>query len=166
MENKKLNNPYYFQALDNYPYYLEEVVTALNYALSYDDTDVASLCLMGRLHYEILQDYATARNYFEMALAADLHAVTVYPYFSECLLANEELMDAKKLIDFALTLKGVDKGLMLRKKATYYELRGKWKKALNCLREARRYARCMQEMDRLDEQEKLIQRKQGKEDKG
>lgn len=162
MENKTLSNHYYFQALDNYPYNLDEVVTALNYALSYDADDVGSLCLMGRLHYDVLQDYSSARRYFEAALAVDVYALAVYPYFADCLLALDEMEDAKKLIDFALTLKGIDKGMMLQKKATYYELLGKWDKALACIRQAARFARCTQDMDALDEREKLIERKKEK----
>lgn len=38
---------YIFQALDAYPYNLEETVESLNYALSYDDKNAVALCLMG-----------------------------------------------------------------------------------------------------------------------
>lgn len=86
----------------------------------------------------------------------------MYPYFADCLLALEEMEHAKKLIDFALTLKGMDKGLMLQKKATYYERLRKWNKALDNIRQAAHYASCTQEMDALDEREKLIERKKKK----
>ncbi|MFC7523104.1 hypothetical protein ACFQRK_04075 [Parapedobacter sp. GCM10030251] len=162
MENKTIQNRYYFQALDNYPYNLEEAVTALNYALAYDANDADSLCLMGRLHHEVLRDYRAARRYFEEALAADVYTLSVYPYFADCLLALEEMEHAKKLIDFALTLKGMDKGVMLQKKATYYERLRKWNKALDNIRQAAHYASCTQEMDALDEREKLIERKKKK----
>ncbi len=162
MDNKTLQNRYYFQALDNYPYNLEEAVTALNYALSYDADDVRSLCLMARLHHEVLQDPGTAKAYFEAALAADLHAIGVYPHFADCLLALGETEAAGKLIDFALTLKGIDHGTMFQKKASCYELLGKWNKAEDCIRQAARFARCATEMDTLDEREKLIRRKKEK----
>lgn len=162
MENKTIQNRYYFQALDNYPYNLEEAVMALNYALAYDANDADSLCLIGRLHHEVLRDYSAARKYFEEALAADVYTLSVYPYFADCLLALEEMEHAKKLIDFALTLKGMDKGVMLQKKATYYERLGKWNKALDNIRQATQYVSCTQEMDVLDEREKLIERKKKK----
>lgn len=61
-------NKYYFQALDNFPYNMQETIEALNYALSYDGQNAESLCLLGRVYAEILKDYETAKNYFAEAL--------------------------------------------------------------------------------------------------
>ena len=51
---------YLFQALDNYPYSLEETVESLDYALSYDEKNTVALCLYGRLYAEQLKHYETA----------------------------------------------------------------------------------------------------------
>lgn len=40
---------YLFQAMDNYPYCLEETIESLDYALSYDDKNVTALCLYARI---------------------------------------------------------------------------------------------------------------------
>ena len=47
-----LTNNYIFKALENYPYDLEEVMEALNYALSADDKNTMALTLMGRMYAE------------------------------------------------------------------------------------------------------------------
>ncbi|CAG0906289.1 unnamed protein product, partial [Darwinula stevensoni] len=62
-------------ALDAYPYNLEEAIESLDYALSGDNNNAATLCLYGRVYAEQLQDYATAKTYFQDALAADIKAV-------------------------------------------------------------------------------------------
>jgi hypothetical protein len=49
-----LVNNYIFKALDNYPYYLDEVMESLNYALSYDNKNTMALTLMGKVHAEKL----------------------------------------------------------------------------------------------------------------
>ena len=49
-------NKYYFEALDFYPYNLPDCLEALNYALSYDSEDADALCLMGRIHSEVLKN--------------------------------------------------------------------------------------------------------------
>src|SRR5690606_41519380 len=38
---------YLVQALDNYPYNLEDALTSLEYALSYDENNTQALCLYG-----------------------------------------------------------------------------------------------------------------------
>ncbi len=159
MEKDVTNNRYYFQELDNFPYNMQEVVEALNYALSYNSQDVNSLCLMGRVHAEILGDYSLAKQYFEAAIAVELYALPVYPHYADCLLNNEDYPEAEKLINFALTIKGVNKGVMLQKKASLYDSLHKWKKASKALKKARLYANTTSFMHGLDEQEKMIKQK-------
>ena len=48
---------YLFQALDNYPYSLEETTEALDYALSYDAKNTTALCFYARIEAEQLQNY-------------------------------------------------------------------------------------------------------------
>lgn len=114
----KNTDKYLFQALDNYPYWLEGTSEALDYALSYDEKNTTALCLYARIEAEQLQNYEAAKNYFQEALAINIDAVAVYPYYLETLLLNEDYEEASKLIDFALTIKGINKMAILLKKST------------------------------------------------
>ena len=133
-----LHNSYVFKALDAYPYNLEETLEALNYALSYNNKDVHALCLMGRVYSEQLQDYEIAKQYFVEALSEDIEVHYIYLHYIQSLLWNDDYKEAEKLIDFALHVKGIDKGSLLLKKGQLYEATGKYKLALATLKEAKK----------------------------
>ena len=128
---------YLFQALDNYPYSLEETVESLDYALSYDAKNTTALCLYARIEAEQLQNYEAAKSYFQEALAITIDAVAVYPYYLETLLLNEDYEEASKLIDFALTIKGINKKAILMKKVQLLERQQNIKDALKLLKEVK-----------------------------
>ncbi len=159
-----IQNKYYFQALDNFPYNLEETIEALNYALSYEK-DADCLCLMGRLYSEILNDYETGKEYFEEAIQTNINSVNLYRYYIDCLLRNEDYEEAEKLIDFALTIKGIDKAVIFDKKSFLFEYLGKYKKALKEIENARKYTYNDNFMGYLDNRQKLIRRKRKLKDK-
>jgi tetratricopeptide (TPR) repeat protein len=125
---------YLFQALDNYPYWLEGTIESLDYTLSYDDKNTTALCLYGRIHAEQLQDYEGAKNYFQQAISIDILALEVYPYYIETLLLNEDYEEAIKLIDFALTIKGVKKVEIKLKLVSLLERQLQFKKAAKLLK--------------------------------
>lgn len=131
---------YLFQALDNYPYSLEETVESLDYALSYDAKNTTALCLYARIEAEQLQNYEAAKNYFQEALAITIDAVAVYPYYLETLLLNEDYEEASKLIDFALTIKGINKKAILLKKVQLLERQQNIKEALQLLKEVKLFS--------------------------
>lgn len=131
---------YLFQALDNYPYSLEETVESLDYALSYDAKNTTALCLYARIEAEQLQNYEAAKNYFQEALAINIDAVAVYPYYLETLLLNEDNEEAAKLIDFALTIKGINKKAILLKKVQLLERQQNIKEALQLLKEVKLFS--------------------------
>ncbi|MCZ8228600.1 hypothetical protein [Flavobacterium sp.] len=133
----KNTDKYLFQALDNYPYSLEETIESLDYAMSYDAKNTTALCLHGRIQTEQLQNYEAAKNYFQEALAINIDAVSVYPYYLETLLLNEDYEEASKLIDFALTIKGIDKMAILLKKVQLLERQYKIKAAIKVLKEVK-----------------------------
>ena len=54
------------------------------------------------------------------------------------MLWNDDNQEAERLIDFALTIKGADKGVLYVKKSQYLEKCGAYKKALKALKEAKR----------------------------
>lgn len=122
-------------ALDNYPYSLNETIESLEYALSYDDKNTMAICLMGRIYAEQLLDYETAKEYFSEALSYNIHALEVYPYYIDTLILNEDFEEAEKLIEFALTVKGLDKVNILFKKAWLKEVLRDFKSAKKVLKE-------------------------------
>lgn len=123
--------------MDAYPYDLEEAVEALGYALSCDPNNGMALCLMGRVYLEVYQDYGQAINYFEKALEDNVKMHPVYGYYSLALLCAEKLDKAETFLDFALTVKGADKGLLLMRKAMVEETRQDFKKARKMIKKAR-----------------------------
>ncbi len=128
---------YLFQALDNYPYSLEETIESLDYAMSYDSKNTTALCLYGRIQTEQLQNYEEAKRYFQEALAINIDAVAVYPYYLETLLLNEDFEEAAKLIDFALTIKGINKMAILLKKVQLLERQQDIKGAIKLMKEVK-----------------------------
>ena len=86
-------NKYYFEALDFYPYNLPDCLEALNYALSYDSEDADALCLMGRIHSEVLKNYEKAKEFFEEAMMFDVSNVNTPQYYIACLIENEDFAE-------------------------------------------------------------------------
>jgi tetratricopeptide (TPR) repeat protein len=136
---EKLINNYLFKALDAYPFYLEEAVESLNYALSYDEKNTTALGLIGQINAEVLKDYEKAKTYFSEALAINIHAIGIYPKYINVLLWNEDYEEAARLIDFALTVKGSDKAVLYLKKAILNEQLKAYKKALSFLKLAKEH---------------------------
>lgn len=118
----KTVNKHLLNALDNYPYSLTDTIESLEYALSYDDKNTTALCLLGRIYTDQLTDYETAKDFFAEAISYDIHALGVYPYYIHTLILNEDYEEAEKLMDFAMTLKGMDKVEILFKKAWMKEI--------------------------------------------
>lgn len=133
----KTIDKYLFQALDSYPYSLEETIESLDYAFSHDSKNTMVLCLYGRIQAEQLMNYEEAKSYFQEALAINIHALEVYPYYLQTLIVNGDYEEAQKLIDFALTIKGINKAMILVKKAILLELQHKFKEALKEIKQAK-----------------------------
>lgn len=131
-------NRYLFKALEAYPYELEVAVEALNYALTYDPENAVALYLMGRVYSEQLGDYEAAKVYYSEALAADMDCPYIYPYYVYTLLLNENYKEAKKLLDYALTVRSTDKGLMHMYEGFLYEFQGKFRKAIKSMKVAKK----------------------------
>ena len=155
-------NKYYFEALDHFPYNLSDCLDSLNYALSYEPEDADSLCLMGRVYSEILKDYETAKKYFEEAMVHHVNNVNTPKYYIECLLSNEDYDEAIRLIDFALRIKGIDKGEILCCKSLLSERTGDYKNALAHLNEAKKYTYCNAALEVVEEREKFVKAKMPK----
>lgn len=135
----KTIDKYLFQALDNYPYSLEETIESLDYAFSYDAKNTMVLCLYGRIQAEQLWNYEEAKSYFQEALTINIHALEVYPHYVQTLILNEDYEEAQKLIDFALTIKGINKSEIYVKKAILFEAQLRFKEALTAIKNAKLY---------------------------
>jgi len=153
---------YYFEALDNYPYSLPDCLEALNYALSYDPEDADSLCLMGRIYSEMLTDYNKAKLYFEEAMQCDMTNLNVPQYYIKCLLDNEDLNEAEKLISYSLKIKGIDRSIILMHRSLLSEKRGSLANALKFLKEAEKYCFTPCSLELVKERKKFIQSKKPK----
>jgi tetratricopeptide (TPR) repeat protein len=133
----KAIDKYLFQALDSYPYSLEETIESLDYAFSYDAKNTMVLCLYGRIQSEQLWNYEEAKNYFQEALMINIHALEVYPHYVQTLILNEDFEEAQKLIDFALTIKGINKSEIFVKKGILYEAQQEFQLALKEIEKAK-----------------------------
>lgn len=138
MENTNFNR-YLFKALEAYPYDLEEAIEALSYALSYDAKNVQALCLMGKIYMEQLGEYEAAKECYAEAMASNMDMPTIYPDYVRTLLCNEDFKEAKKLIDFALTVKGTDKGTLYILRGQLFEGMRKYKKAIKAFEESKKF---------------------------
>lgn len=154
----KTVDKYTFQALDNYPYWLEGTIESLDYALSYDAKNTMALGLYGRIYAEQLLDYETAKQYFQEALGVNIHSLAIYPYYIQTLLLNEDYEEASKLIDFALTIKGINKAEILLKKVLLLERTNELKQALQFLKEVK-ISTFSNETYEIDEVEKRLKAK-------
>jgi uncharacterized protein HemY len=139
MENN-LQNIYLFRAIESYPWELEKAVEALNYALAYDPENVKALHLMAKVHYEQLGDYEMAKLYFESALASNIEARDIYPDYIRLLINNEDYEEAQKLIEFANTIKGVDKASIALTQGQLFESLAKYEDAEEVLKKAKQLA--------------------------
>lgn len=131
---------YLFQALDAYPYDLQETVESLQYALSYNPKSTKALCLMGQVYAEQLKDYETAKEFYQEALAENMNAIDVYKHYINVLLWNEDYDEVEKLINFAFTIKGIDKAILYLKKAHLFEQKRAYKIAIKHLKKAKEFA--------------------------
>lgn len=156
---------YYFEALDHYPYNLPDCMEALNYALSYDPEDADALCLMGRIYSEMLSDYGKAKCYFEEAMQYDVTNVNTPQYYIICLLNNEDLQEAEKLIEYSLKIKGVDKATLWMYRSMLSEKRGSLVNALKFLTQAEKYCFTECSLSNIKSRKKFIKSKMPKKPK-
>lgn len=157
----KTIDKYLFQALDNYPFWLEGTIESLDYAFSYDAKNTMVLCLYGRIQSEQLMNYEEAKLYFQEALTINIHALEVYPYYLQTLILNEDYEEALKLIDFALTIKGINKSDIYVKKAILFEARQEFKKALEEIKNAKLHSLQFAYESNINDVEKRIEGKIG-----
>lgn len=111
----------YIQALDNYPYDIEQCVEKLQYVIGANDTHVGAHYLMGRIYKEQLNDYKSAKYYYQMALHLDHTFTPTYYYYADLLILLNEYEEAEKVLDIGLKIPGVDKASLEFLKGILYE---------------------------------------------
>lgn len=153
------HNNYLIKALDAYPYDIENAIESLNYALSSEPENPIALCLMGRIFYDVYQDYPTAIYYFERALAENVKTISVYTHYLHALTDNEDFEKALKFIEFALTVKGSNKGELYARKAGVLECQQEIDQAKEAIKLAKTFALNSSFMDHLEEFEKRLEKK-------
>ena len=154
--NLSLADQYYLQALEGYPYCLSDVITALGYALSYDEDHGPAHCLMGRLMMEKVKDYDLAAHHFEISLLNDPGHVDTYKYYSMLHIWLGRYDRAEALIRRGLKVPGMETAALKYNRAILYETQGKTERAaieiihviqISTRSEAQEYLE--QELDRL-----------------
>ena len=155
----KTVDKYLFQALDSYPYSLEETIESLDYALSYDDKNTMALCLYGQVFSDQLLKYEEAKEYFQKALSINIYALEVYPFYIHTLILNEDYEEAVKLIDFALTIRGINKIEILLKKVMLLESQQEFKKALKVIKKVKLITTNTSYYYTIEETEKRLNKK-------
>lgn len=146
----KTINTYVLKALEAYPYDVTATVEALNYALSYEPDNAHALALMGQVYHEQLHEYEEARTYYEAALASRLDLPHIYAKYIHLLLHADDFNEAQKVIDYAITIKGVDKSGIMAAQGQLYESLEQFEKAREALLEAKFLALNSGFMDWID----------------
>ncbi|PWH83778.1 hypothetical protein DIS18_04285 [Algibacter marinivivus] len=132
-------NLYLCRAIEAYPYELAKAVEALNFALSYEPNNVKALHLIAKVQSEQFGDYKAAKGYYENVLAVNIDYPDVYPDFIRFLINNDDFSEAQKLIDFALTIKGIDKAGVKLAQGYLYEALSEFEKAEGALKETKMF---------------------------
>ncbi|WP_053002145.1 tetratricopeptide repeat protein [Kordia jejudonensis] len=117
----------------------EEACEAISYAISYDENHCPSLCLLGKIQAQYLNNYEAAFENFDKCIAADINYVQVYPEYIKTLIWANELARAKQLLAFAQKIKGVDIAELCWCEAYIHEVENKYKKGLKCLKKAKQH---------------------------
>ncbi|HPQ20842.1 MAG TPA: tetratricopeptide repeat protein [Saprospiraceae bacterium] len=131
-----LADQYFLKAMDWYPWNLEFVTENLQYALSYDDEHSHAWCLMGMLYMYQFKNFESAKPCFEKALQHNHRNSEIYEHFILLNIWNANYDHAKKLIDFAIKIKGVDHCKLHRLHSKIEESEGKYKAATQLLKQA------------------------------
>ncbi len=137
----------------------DEASESLNYALSYDENHCAALCLLGEIYARNLNQYTEAFECFDKVIAINSNFIAVYPKYANCLIWANEIERAFKLINFALTIKGVDKALLYCISAYGLEVSMNYKVAIKFLKEAKKHTYNDDYFSFIEDEEKRIKKK-------
>lgn len=154
-----LADQYYLKAAASYPWNIAQALEKLNYALSYDDEHAQSWCLQGMIHMYSLKNYEKAESAFNVALRSDLNYVDTYKHLTLLKIWKGEMEKARKLMDFAIKVEGMEQSVILGLKAMVLEVQGGYKDAEEILKTARLLSMNCDTMDWVDKISKRIKTK-------
>ena len=164
-----LADTYYLKALDLYPYQLDKVTEALNYAISYDDDHAGAHCLLGMLNMYQLGKYIEAEGHFEKALTGDINYAETYYSYANLLIQTGEYGKAKRLIRYAYKIKGANISRLKHSEGLIAEIKGDLLKAKEYMKLAygrsyRKYERefLKEELDRVKSKLKALKKSSSK----
>ena len=151
-----LSTQYYLKALESFPWNLADVFENLNYALGYNEDHAPAHCLYGRLCMSYLKDLKEAEYHFEQALRIDFDFPDTYKYYSQLKMWKGEFKSAKRIIDFGMNRAGVDKSILLFRKAQICEIQSNYDRAEWYLYQAIRWSQCTENREKLISERKRI----------
>ena len=149
----------YIQALDNYPFNVDECIEKLQYVIAADDEHAGAHCLMGRIYEEQLEDYKQAEYYYRMTLYLDRDYFPVYSHLAGLLIDLGRLEEALAIIDAGLKVPGVDMACMLYYKGILYEKFEMYATAIQYYTDAKKACLNNRFMDTMDDQIKRVKTK-------
>lgn len=136
-----------------------EACESLNYALSYDENHCASLCLLAKIYAEYMCEYDEAFDCFDKVISVNPDYKEAYPSYIMYLIWADENERAEKLIDFALTIKGIDNARLNWLSSYISETKGEYKKSLEHLKKAKKVIYNDYYYDFMLDEEKRIKKK-------
>jgi len=136
-----------------------EVCEALNYALSYDENHGASLCLLAKIYAKNLSLFDKAYECFDKLIAADMDYVEVYPLYAKYLIWGGEIERAQKLIEFASSIKAIDKSQLFWLSSYIEDIKGNYKKSLKRLKKAKTVIYNESYFNFMEDEEQRIKKK-------
>jgi len=128
-----LADQYFVKALEVYDYDLEEVITNLNYALSYDPDHSGANELMGRTYLDQFKQFDKARVYLEESVASDMTNLQACESLTRLFIRIGEYAAALRLIDYSITIPGARHDKWIRWKSLVFERKKEYKKSLEFL---------------------------------
>ena len=162
---------YLLKALDAYPFNMEAVCEALNYALSYDDENDMAWTLQGKVMLYHLKDQLGAEEAFQQALTLNMINHDALCELIWLYIDQERFKEAEKLLGIAKATKGVDIAMLFRTEAVILERKQKFTKAIACLDEAlthtynKKYESFLKaEIKRIKAKRKRLEKKQRKQE--
>ncbi|NQY06587.1 MAG: tetratricopeptide repeat protein [Flavobacteriaceae bacterium] len=160
----------FIQALDNYPWDVEQCIEKLQYVLSNENNHAGAHYLLGRIYHEQMCDYKRAREYYNEALSIDHEYTPTYYYYANLLLNTGNYKEAEKVIAVGLQLPDIDVARLLFQKGMLLEKREELKEATKVFKEAKAVALnndfrsyMDSQIDRIKDKRKVIKKVKDKE---
>ncbi len=150
----------FIQALDNYPYDVEQCIEKLQYVISGDSQHVGAHYLMGRIFEEQMSDYKNAKYHYQMALSIDHTYVPTYSYYIGLLIWMDEYAEAKRVLSIGMKIPGADTAVLTFYKGILFEKVEKFQKAMKHFKQAKKLGLNNSFRSHMDQEIKRIEAKQ------